>query len=591
MGTAKALFTNGSNTVICTSGPSGYPSYWTKQLLVGDSIRPFDSTRFYEIQSITDDSTLSFTLNYNGNTGIKTFSMLSNFPLYDDDGHTGAKIVGSKTDGFGINNGDHLILTVDSSYQNYVFSGDVNNGSLIASLITGGFNGVNATYGWVTDLSAPYGYRETLILKTNGLHNKLVIHNDSSGTALKLGFIPDTTSIGNNNSVDRSSEYAAILQEQTDLGYASSNEYLALSTLLGETNKLNRNPTDVTSVFNYCLDEFNQIIIEMDRLNVQILSLNKLLLEPSAVSYSDTSTALFNAYAALSDCSSALLTDYASLLSINTRGAMGWALNLSNDIQYITPFSDNNFSLYIDSTKSFVDATISTVYYSPVAYFFDTSLPIDGTFNGSWYPSLTGDRYTTDSTLTFIITDRNDFLILNRTDAVSHSYFTDNVRLIIDSTDFYYNAYPTVGAMKTAINSTVLGISASGNAIYNSVASGFQGSGLIAPDATLHPGLRSCYVDYWTIEDNILWDRLDYVTNRYNIISNRLAYLITRKNQIKSAILSEEYLRAIDGDTGNIYNWADNRFNRSNGCEARLKQIEKQIQMNQSGLKVSKRLF
>lgn len=591
MGTAKALFTNGSNNIICTSSPSGYPSYWTKQLSVGDFIRPLDSTAIYEIQTVVNDYTINFTSNYLGTTGIKTFAMISKFPLYDDDGHTGAKIIGSKSDGFGISNGDHFILTVDSSYQNYIFPGDVNNGSLIASLITGGFNGVNATYEWVTDLSAPYGYRETLILRTNGLHNKLVVHNDSSGTALKLGFVPDTTSIGNNNTTDRSSEYAALLQEQTDLGYSSSNEYLAISTLLGETNKLNRNSTDVTSVFNYCLDEFNQVVIQMDRLNLQISSLNKLLAEPSLASYSDSSTALTNAYSALSDCSDAFVTNYSTLVSIDTKGALGWALNLLNDVQYITPVSDTTFGLYVDSTKSFVDATISTVYYSPIAYFFDTSLPIDGTFNGSWYPSPTGNRYTTDSTLTFTITDRTDFLILNRTDAASHSYFTDGVRLVIDSTDFYYNSYPTVGAMKTAINSLALGITASGNIAYNSLASGFQGSGSITPDATLHPGLRSCYVDYWTIEDNFLWDRLDYITNRYTEVTNRLAYLVTRQNQIKSTILSEEYLRATDGSTGNIYNWADNRFNRSNGCEARLKQIEKQIQMNQSGLQVSKRLF
>ena len=76
------------------------------------------------------------------------------------------------------------------------------------------------------------------------------------------------------------------------------------------------------------------------------------------------------------------------------------------------------------------------------------------------------------------------------------------------------------------------------------------------------------------------------------ISQTRKTYLYpTRENQIFQHVVDEELLRASDGATGNLYNWADNRFNRRNGCDARLAQIEKQIEANNSALEISKRII
>jgi hypothetical protein len=54
---------------------------------------------------------------------------------------------------------------------------------------------------------------------------------------------------------------------------------------------------------------------------------------------------------------------------------------------------------------------------------------------------------------------------------------------------------------------------------------------------------------------------------------------------------SEEILRTSTGDPGDLYTWANNRFNRRQGCYARLKQIEQQIASNQSALSINKSLM
>ena len=52
------------------------------------------------------------------------------------------------------------------------------------------------------------------------------------------------------------------------------------------------------------------------------------------------------------------------------------------------------------------------------------------------------------------------------------------------------------------------------------------------------------------------------------------------------AIVNEEILLK-DGESSDLYNWANNRFHRRQGCYAKLKQIEQQIASNESALQIN----
>lgn len=591
MATAKALFVNNQYDVTSTTDLVGFPSYWTKQLKSGDYIFPTDSTVVYTIQRIISDSSLILSVPYDGVTGNKTYGIISNYPLYDDDAHTGAKVVGIKSDNFLIDTSDFLSVTIDGINQTCVFPYAINDGQIISNVITQGLHGGRASYEWVTDLSNPYGYKQVLILRTTNSHNQLVIHQDSSGTAVKLGLLPsvlssDATYIGNNDNTAHKPELLSINNENLYL----VNEYSSLMSMLSVSNKLLRNPADASAVYVYCFNEFLNVGNEYTKVFEQILALNNLVKETTVPSYSRNVTALQIDTSSFFDCYNAYQTDYTTLNDIATRGALKWSINLTYGAQYITPTSDVriNFQCSSGYNCGFVDATIESVYYAPVSYFQDTLQPIDGTFDGTWTPAPTGNRYTTDNFLSFTVTDHTDMLILTATDATSHSYSNDIFNFYVDGTPFPYITYPLISNMKTAINAFAVGVAATGNTFYDSYAAGFRGSGIINPDATVYPGLRPCIISYYTINDKSLGDRTSFYTNRTTQLNNRKTFLYNRESQIFSDVLLEEYLRASDGATGNIYNWANNRFNRNNGCEARLKQIEKQIQMNQAGLQVNK---
>jgi hypothetical protein len=177
------------------------------------------------------------------------------------------------------------------------------------------------------------------------------------------------------------------------------------------------------------------------------------------------------------------------------------------------------------------------------------------------------------------------------------SYFINKTGLGLswdgDSTFYNYTPGMTVGSIKNDINRDVPGLDATGNNEFDSSSVGFKiiSTTAIPPDASVLPSLRDCYANYYTIDDKYLFDRQTFVLSRKPVVDTRISYLNTRDLQIKQHVIDEEYFRSIDSSTGNLYNWADNRFNRSVGCEAKLKQIEKQIEVNQSSLGVSRRFL
>jgi hypothetical protein len=117
-------------------------------------------------------------------------------------------------------------------------------------------------------------------------------------------------------------------------------------------------------------------------------------------------------------------------------------------------------------------------------------------------------------------------------------------------------------------------------------------SGTITPSINLYRGLRDCTVAYQTISDRILDVRLDFDTIRIAYLTDRTDYLnSTREPEIKNDVITEEYLRNPDGSPSDLYVWANNRFNRRQGCYSKLNQIQQQIASNQSALSINQGLM
>ena len=73
-------------------------------------------------------------------------------------------------------------------------------------------------------------------------------------------------------------------------------------------------------------------------------------------------------------------------------------------------------------------------------------------------------------------------------------------------------------------------------------------------------------------------------------MTNRLTFLSFRENQIISDVTNEEYFRTAQGCTGNLYNWADNQYNKVSGSFSKKSQAGKQQNVNKSSLEVNLRI-
>ena len=392
------------------------------------------------------------------------------------------------------------------------------SGEQVAELLSSDLTSVYANYEWVEDPNSAYGYKSTLVLRTDGTNNTITMGNGSANS--KLGFLPGSYSFGNFSgstiyNTDNQSEYAYDATEIYDLNIEGN----ALTTIINSTtpNLLNRaSPTNISlcnaSVKAKALDESIQISSEMSKLNTQISSLSKILLEPTMPSYTDSSVAYSDASSFLNDCSNAIYHD--TNIATNYAGktyASQWILNVNYDtssIHNVTGQSTFTIQVPTDQTRKILNAAVDNTSYFPSVTYADTGLPIPGTWSG-WDPAADSSYSNPTNVVTF-----------------------------------------------------------------------FSGT------------LRDCIAHYYTMDSQNLNDRTSFVTERLENVNNRIIYLTDRMNQIKQHIIDEEYFMATDGtNTGNLYNWAANRFNRSNGSEARLKQIEKTIEMNQSSLSVSKQFL
>jgi hypothetical protein len=232
----------------------------------------------------------------------------------------------------------------------------------------------------------------------------------------------------------------------------------------------------------------------------------------------------------------------------------------------------------------------TTTYYTPIVKYQDTSSVVPGVWVG-WDTSFPVDgSYSTTSQMMFLFDQPLLFSIGATADKTSARYETDATSLSLKWVDGYgshdiiysYAIYPTVSSMKTGINLNP-GFDATGNIAYNAYPSLYE-TGTFAIDMTaeVFPGLKPCWVDYQTISDRYLSDRTSYDNLRLTQLVSRFYYLDNvREEEIIQAVSAEELLRASDGDWGNLYTWANNRFNRVQGCEAKLYQIKQMIARSQ----------
>ena len=607
----SATFIQGSNDVTCTSEIIGYPSYWLIQLHPGDYINPYGVTKKYSILTVNSNSNLTLTSPFDGSTVSGPFVMTSSYPLYDDDGFTGAKAVSLQTDSFGLVSGDIFNLRIDGSTdQTYVFTDSSNpfmfyyDANTVAQLLNSSFSGLKATVEWVTDPSSSFGYSDAFILRTDGTHNKIIFEN---GAAIsKLGFVPDSTVYGNNDVSSSGSEYISIVEEFNNL----TNELGMLTYYLGLPEKLDR-----TSIFSFIATaqaEVQELNNEINSLNTEMNSLSVLLQEPSFASYRLDKTALVNAAQFLIDSSSIL--PYSEYLADFTNETY-WVLDYTGSQQqifYPNP-GDTTLVLRVDSAN---DKRIlnHAGFDLPITV---TYLDNDATITGAWTGfdssgvSLRNPPY--DSSVTFSVNVIAPPIYLNTNGPPPYT----NLQYHIDSTGFWmgdtagphfspnpflfsYADYPTIGQLKTALDSTINQhipiLVVTGDATFNSYSTGnllqtTSDATYIRNDATIYfAALRDCKVTYSTISDRNLTDRSSFIldSSRLDMLTNRMAEIDLRETQIRAAILNEQYLMTSDGSSGAIYEWANNRFNRSNGSEARLMQIKKQIEVNNSSLGISK---
>ena len=599
---SNAVFTNGSTNV------SGSGTKWLSQLNTGGYIGPVDSTRRYLISNVNNNTSVTINPAFEESTVSGEYTATNNrYPIYDDDGFLGAKIVGSKADNYGIEDGETFNITIDGTGESYTFNFPSGpflgpffanpDGPTIASLLSD-IDGLSCSYERVLDPATTYGYRNSLVMRTTAPSNLLEMSDGT--TTVKLGFSGDQTASGNLDRNDSNPEIFLNYSER--IAIAAEEGYLAIP--LGFPDKLDRTGYDgtdaVDSARSMMVEEHDYIIQEIDRLEKQITATGNLLAE-SGVDSTGTATAHANALYALTDASSAL-ADVEPIL-LDWEGKVNnwkWSLDFTEENQTITGIDGSpSFILSVPSAddRRILNAVIFLNLYTPVIVGDDDSIPIVGT----WSPwSVNG--YSLNNTVTFDI-DVTPAITLTATAVVTNLRFvTDslgvNIHWLVGAIPFQetytYVSYPTVGTMKAALNTSAV-VSAAGNPSYDSRGSGiFQYSTtLINPTADLLPGLRDSYVTYQTISDKLLNERLAFIGTRDNYLLYRGAYLdVTRESQIYNDIKSEGLLLNVgSGEPGNIYAWANNRFNRRQGCYARLKQIEQQIASNQSALQVNQSLL
>jgi len=615
-----AIFTQGSADVV------GVGTQWSYQLTsqnlpLNSVIKRTDSTALYNVYAINSNNSLTLDRPFEEQSTSDTingesYTAASPFPLYDDDGYIGPKHVGSKNNNFNLVSGDVFTCTLDSSDSTYVFLDPlIRFGALplppqliaalqppvsklniaqIAEQLTSNIPGLSATVENVVDPTQSYGYLSTMVLRASYPINYLKLGDNA--TTSKLGFVPGAVSIGN---FDRNSHLPEIISDSSEAGYLV-NEAVALIAMFDEYNRMDRINNDLVNASTAINGEIDSLNNEIPKIEAQISALNQIIKEPSIItSYTDASAALLNASIALDQANAALGYNL-DILTLDWK----WPINFQEFTQDFTNINGLTSITLTVTPDPLYDPRILNYdiplygLYTPVVTFSDGSI-VGGTWTG-WDGSV-GGNYSATNQIQFNLANTPVFTIQAGAPVSNAYYITDSTALnlywkvggVADSTALVYSD-STVGYIKNIING-ISGFSTSGDPVYNDYSSAaFKlNYSPINPNATVYYGLRDATITYQTISELTLNQRYSFATGRYPYLTDtRTTQLNTREGEIRNDLAAEEILKTeTTGVPGDLYTWANNRFNRRQGCYAKLKQIEQQIASNQTALNINKSLM
>lgn len=519
--TTGAVFTNGSTSVSNVG-----ESYWLTQLHIGDFIGLADSTKRYEIGSITNDSNLVLSspfiersTNLFKNPEGDTYTASTNYPIYDDDGNLGFKVSGTKSGNFGLEDGDVFDCYIDGDYRSYTFENPPAGPPVVplllfllyqvkrmsaedvARVLTSGISGMECSAERIADPDEPFGYRNTLLLRTDTTSNQIQL---GTGDAVsKLGFTKGEIVYGNLDRTDHEPELWLDYQEAFQLGARTDPDPLIpgneIDDLLaveaaGLSNKLDR--VDSTNILRID-DAYDRVGIEKgyldtekDRLSTEISATSIIIQEPSLPSYANTIIANTNALIQKNDSTAGtdVAYDYAADIHPGYQGKSvnwKWALDFTDSSVFIrginlsgigVPDSTGPGITPINGQTSFIleapfsnDRRIlntdisgfSTPLFTPNIVYEDTGSTIPGTWTG-WDNSLPVDgSYSINNQITFTQDSSAIFAIRQDPAFTTPDFIIDSSALVLNwietdgphKEEFLFNLYPTISNLVTAIDS------------------------------------------------------------------------------------------------------------------------------------------
>jgi len=278
-----------------------------------------------------------------------------------------------------------------------------------------------------------------------------------------------------------------------------------------------------------------------------------------------------------------------NVLNINTYNT---GISYMVDTTSFTIFNGNTPTIYLFSSYPTLGALEtaligSSIFTLDLGYSYLNSNVLYPVSKTSMTPNTTVQLFDTSYTLFNL-----EYIEFN------HQYYIDIYGLHLtwggDSTILLSYSNPlfyTIGDMTSYINTNVPGLISTSNYSYENAC--FQPVSISeVSNSQLFAGLRDCTITYETIDMDNLNGRLNEVTARIATTQNRQTFLNTvRESGIIQNILSEESFVSQNGSTGNLYDWINNKFNRSTGSDAKLAQIQAQISRMQNDTKVNQKLL
>jgi hypothetical protein len=489
-------FTNGSTAVNSMGN-----TYWTQQLTKDGFIGRTKSTKRYKIAAVNGDTSLTLVDPFEEATTTGTvgepYTAASTYPIYDDDGNLGAKIIGTKAEDFGLSDGDVFNCTIDGMPYSYAFHDPSDpflllfynvsrmNTKDVMNALMGSIPGLKVTLENVIDPDTSYGYRSTMVLRTIPPKNCLVL---GFGAAVsKLGFTPGASSCGNLDPTLNNPEIVVDYDEGSHL----TAEIGYLNTLLALTNKLQRVDSIhlpmVDDIYTQIGREKDDILLEIPQINAEMAAAEQILLEPTLPAYAQTLIARNNDTTALDKANTAYVFD--SSINPGWQGRPNdwkWALDYTEHNQYVrgkdatnvgVPISSGTGITFINGQTSFIlnapsdhdrrvlNATLFSTYYRPVLKYENNGVPVDGTWTG--WDLAVSNQYSLTNKITFNFNDSVPSFAIQRDTTFTTPRFTTTptditIGWIEDegyiSHSFDYSPYPTVSALRNAIG-TIDGIS------------------------------------------------------------------------------------------------------------------------------------